>query len=290
MANNEAEIRSDYFGSAKVVTVEQKRLVQMKKDKGSWSKVKESLESGDVPYLTPDQHNIDDVYDAGAADGCPVTKSLLEEENLDPTVLINLYIARHRANRMISRLLKESGNTELLKLWQGDEKRKPDEERVDYALAGTPSKILEKGNPHIGVAKYENFAICQLFRRLTDAENGIEGPIKNLPKNIKLYPKRDVFIDDVKEATSLNDLNNRLVSRLIPVMTDNGVTHSQASELLLDCFLAEPLLVEDNCWERATQASNQLADYLIQSNNKDNQQVGKIFKEGIQPTISSFKK
>jgi len=289
MANNEVEVRSDYFGVPKVIDSEIKRLGDMKKEIGSWTGVKEALENGDVPYFKSDEHNISDVYDAGSADGCPVTKRLLEEEKIDPTVLINLYVTRHRAGRMISRLLKESGNINLLELWKGNEERRPEEKRVDYALAGTPSRVLEMGNPHMGAAKYENFAICQFFRRLTDAEVGIEGPVKNLPKNIKLYPKRNEFIDDARKAESLNDLNNRIVSTLVPIMVERGVNYKQTSDLLLDCLLSEPLLIEDNCWERAENASFGLADYLIQSDIKDNQEVGMIFKEGIKPTISSFK-
>ena len=289
MANPEAEVRSDYFGVPIVTYTEKTRLFKMKKNLGSWVDVKEALENGDVPYLQDSEHGISDVYDAGSADGCPVTKRLLEEEKIDPTVLINLYVARHRAGRMISRLLKESGNVNLLELWKGNEERRPEEKRVDYALAGTPSRVLEMGNPHMGAAKYENFAICQLFRRLTDAEAGIEGPVKNLPKNIKLYPKRSEFIDDARKAESLNDLNNRIVLTLVPIMVERGVSYKQTSDLLLDCFLSEPLLIEDNCWERAENASFGLADYLIQSDNKNNQEVGMIFKEGIKPKISSFK-
>lgn len=285
MANKEVEARANYFGSGKLVDVEVKRLGQMRQDLGSWAEVRKALILGNVPYLTREQHDLKDVNDAGAADGCPVTKKLLDE-GFNETELLNLYLARHRAHRMISRLLKESGNTNLLLKWQGEDQRRPGEERVDYAIAGTPSDLLERGNPHVGAAKYENFAICQLFRRLTDAEKGIDSAGVGLSQNLKkLYPIKVAFVDDAREATSLNDLNNRVVSRLIPYMLDGGLTHVQACKLLLDCFLPEPLLTDDNCWDRAANASNELADHLIGSENPDNQQVGKLLKEGIQPTI-----
>lgn len=289
MANEEVESRSEYFGSAKVTNAELNRLVRMKQASGTWAGVRDSLISGDVPYFKPDQHDIDDVYDAGSADGCPVTKRLLEEEGVNPTELINLYIARHRANRMIARLLKQSGNNELLKQWQGDDDRLPSEQRVDFAIAGTPSALLERGNPHTGTAKYENFAICQFFRRLTDAEQGLEGPVEGLPKNKRLCPPSEVFLDDANEAKTLNDLNARFIARLVPILITEGVTHSQISSLLIDCFLAEPLLVEDNCWDRASNASKYLADYLTQSDDIDSQKVGTTFREKIASTINALK-
>jgi len=208
---------------------------------------------------------------------------------MDPAEVVNLYLSRNEMHRTIASILKEVGNDKLLELWKGDEARKPGEERVDYAVAGTPTIVIEKGNPHMGVAKYENFAICQLFRRLKDAENDLEGPVKGLPKKVKLYPNINEFRDDAKSAVSLNDLNEKFVSRLIPKMLEGGVTKQQAVDLLLDCFLAEPLLIEDNCWDRASKATNGLADSLIKSDNPDKQEIGLVLKEKIESRILALK-
>ncbi len=304
---DEVDKRSDYFGSGNITPAEMEKYENIfdepENTEGSWDYVDQKIKTGDVPPIPADLVDEQDVYDAGAADGCPVTDVLQYEYGMNPGVLINLYLSRNEMHRTIGGLLKEVGNTALLDLWKGEETRKPGEERLAYAVAGTPTAVVERGNPHIGVAKYENFAICQLFRRLKDAEYGANpqndpekyqqqensAPVKGLPRNKKLYPNIDEFKDDAKDATSLNELNNKFVARLIPKMLEGGVTKDQTVALILDCFLAEPLLIEDNCWERAGNATRQLAESLIASDDPDKKEIGESLLSKIDSQIEHIK-
>lgn len=282
------------FGSAKI-TQTGLEIIENFKDEHpemSWSDIGRAIFNGEMPRLKDGQFDDDDIFEAGLADGCPVTAFLLTERAEDPnyrTTLINAYMIRDGAHRNISEILKKTGNTELLEKWEGNDPRAPEEKRVNYALAATPKDVIEKGNPHVGTAKYENFAICQLFRRLKDAEDGVEGPIKDVPKNIKFYPNMLEFSDDIRDSKSLNELDIRIVERLIPELIIKNFTPKQISDLLSNCFLAEALLLEDNCWNRATKLSNQLADKLSASDILEVAEVGQIFKENIQPMIYALK-
>ena len=274
MANLEVEKRADIFGKGTVTLAEQERLFRMRRDLGSWGDVKQVLNDGKLPAIQTSEFSNEDIYDAGAAAGCPWLISAKD---------INIYLPQTRAYRMITRVLKEGINeaeADLLKArgkkdewnknrfkkqiersklllinWKADEPRRPGEIRIDSALEGTPENIRDF---YPGVSKHLAFSLTYFFTLLTNAEQGIDGPV-DLPKNKKLYLPREEYVKAARMAWNIKDLPSRLIAPTLKHMLDQGVSEDNAALLILEAFLPKSLLIEDNIWDRAIRSTQLLA-------------------------------
>ena len=226
------------------------------------------------------------VYKESVLNGCPAFGRL--SEIYDNVTLMNIYVANNQAFNMVKHLLRKNKNERVFKLWVGNTQRKEGEERLEDRQKGTPKAINEL-NQHVGVAKYEDFSLCNFFALLTDAQVRIEDQSNDLPKGKNLRLSVNEYNDCAAKAVDLNDLIVRMVIKTLPNLFENGVTQEQALNLLLNSFLAESQLVGDNVWDRAKETADCIGIELNKNQDKNLQKLGENFLGEIDRKIESLR-
>ena len=274
MADIKIESRVNDWGRANLTPAEMAHNLRFKLER---KKLREALINGDIP-LFDEKDNIteDDIYDAGANNACPSTENLLKE--MGGENLMNMYVTMNKAFRMIKRLLRTTGNETVLKLWEGNIDQEKEEVRISECQNGTPTKINEL-NQHVGVGKYEDVALCLFFYTLVKAK----------VKDGKLYLPMEEYTDCAAEAKDLNDLSARIIEKTLPNMLEKGVEKEEIVKILLDCYLPESILIEDNIWTRAETSARYVGDKLAESKNEEVRTIGQSFQGKIKGEVQRIR-
>lgn len=239
--------------------------------------LREKLINGDVPpFDEKDKITKEDIYKAGAMNACPATEEL--EKEMGTENVMNSYVVSNKAFRMIKRLLRTTHNETVSKLWEGNADRTEEEVRISQYQENTPTKINEL-NQHVGIGKYESFALCSFLQALVDKGT----------KNGKLYLPMDEYTDCAAEATDLNDLNARVIEKTLPNMLEKGVEKEETVKILLDCYLPEAILIEDNTWTRSETTAKYIGDKLAENKDENLKTVGQMFLEKIPGEIQRIR-